>query len=167
MGLFASIRRLFRRRPTPVTPEVLPPTEDARPAPPADSIPPGLRPLVIKTQVAEIPGLQPMRFVRKVTVLRDDQRAKYESLEVTRIVLRGCGCLASGPDDVAYLSDITGLPVCVRCAKTCICGHKVAPSERVQIEPRLYMCSVCHAMLQKEERRRRFWRTLFGPFIRE
>ena len=127
--------------------------------------PPGVQPVVIKTETATIPGLQALQFTRKTMVLKDEHNAKFEAFEINRNVLHGCGCVVTSPNDVAYLSDLTGLPVCRRCAATCVCGHKVAPSERVMLQPRIFICKVCHESQVQAERRSRFWRWLLGPFI--
>ncbi len=127
--------------------------------------PAGTKPVLMRTETAHIPGVQDLRFVRREGRFRDANNAKYRGSETTRVILAGCHCVVSGPNDVAYMSDISGLPVCTKCARACLCGHKVGHLERKMIEPGKFICAVCY----KKKRRKELWvalgRIFFGPFI--
>lgn len=169
MSMWDRIRGMFRRRGltnapmNPPGPEFQPGLE---PDPQPFAPPNGTRPILVRTETAHIPGVQDLRFVRREVRFRDDQNAKYSGFETTRMVLAGCNCVVSGPNEVAYMSDISRLPVCTKCARVCICGHKVGPLERKMIAPSKFMCKVCYKRLRWKE----FWavlgRILLGPFVK-
>ena len=168
MSLRELFRSIFRRRGQgSITINPAGPQFRAGPDPdaPPFSPPNGTKPVLVRTETAHIPGVQDLRFVRREVRFRDDQNAKYSGFETTRVVLAGCGCVASGPNDVAYMSDISGLPVCTKCGRVCICGHKVGTMERVMVEPGKFICVVCHEQQRRRERWAAFWRMLFGPFV--
>jgi hypothetical protein len=131
------------------------------------TFPPGTRPVIIKTEESTLDGMPHIRFKRGMARLRDRNNAKIMVFQTNRIRLPGCNCFVSGPNDVAYLSDISGLPVCRACASTCHCGHKVAPHERVLVARRAFVCRICHEAEQRQLRRTKILQFLLGPFIRE
>lgn len=133
----------------------------------APGYPPGTRPVVAKSQEVLVDGVPHLRFSRQEVLLRDENNAKITHTIVRPTILLGCGCMVSSPRDVAYLSDICGLPVCRRCATVCVCGHKVAPKERVMVAPRTFMCIVCARQQQKMQFRARLIRFLLGGFMRD
>ena len=169
MSIWDRIRDMFRRRgqgniPMNAADPGFQPGPD--PAPPPFNPPNGTTPVLIRTETAHIPGVQDLRFVRREVRFRDDQNAKYSGFETRREVLAGCNCVVSGPNDVAYMSDISGLPVCVKCARVCVCGHKVGTRERVMLEPGKFICVVCYEGQQRKERRAAIRSILLGPFIK-
>ena len=127
--------------------------------------PPGLKPVIIKTDEATFDDIPGVRFRRSETRLRGEGDAQYRLNQVHRVRLPGCNCFVAGPNEVAYLSDISGLPVCRRCATVCICQHKVAPRERVMIGRRAFICKVCHEQQQRQLRREKLKQFLLGPFV--
>lgn len=139
---------------------------DARQERPEGGFPPGTRPVIMESEEAAMPGFPELRFRRTRCILRDQSNAKYTSFHTNRILLTGCNCFVSGPNEVAYLSDISGKPVCRRCATVCICGHKVAPNERVMVGRRSYLCNVCHDKEQRRQRMESVKQFILGPFIR-
>ena len=147
-----------------------PPYEDnssrAGPIPPGSSFPPGLRPVLVKQEDAQIGGIPELTFRRREVSLRDENNAKYTQFETNPIILRGCGCMVTSPREVAYISNISGLPVCRRCAAKCVCGHKTAPNERVHIPDQGYLCTGCYMVLIKQQRKGRVVNLLFGSFFR-
>jgi hypothetical protein len=173
MNIFERLRNLFRRSgqvnpmPDPTGPD---PHIGTAPGPdPAPfQIPPGMRPIIIKTEQANIPGPQPLSFRRREVILRDAQNAKYSMLEVTRQILPGCSHVVDGPSHVGGISDITGRYICDKCIRPChLCGRQTAPTERIP-SPQgkyLFMCIICQAEVQKKERRAAFWHFILGPFI--
>ena len=128
-------------------------------------LPPGVEPVIVRSEEAEVVGAPYLHFVRTETTLRDKNNAKYTKKTTRPLILPGCGCMISGPAEVAYLSDLSGLPVCRRCASTCTCGHKVAPRERVRVADRTTICAVCYETACKQERRQRLIRFFIGPFV--
>lgn len=169
MSIWERIRGIFRRRGqsnipmNPAGPDSQPGPD---PGPPPFTVPPGARPVLVNVEEAHIPGVQDLRFRRREIRFEDDRGdTEYSASEVSRVVLAGCGCVVSGPNEVAYLSALSGLPVCKHCAKMCQCGHKVAPTERVMVSTGVFLCVLCHEGLQRQERRAKFWRTIIGPFI--
>lgn len=120
-------------------------------APPA-GFPPGTEPVLVESNEVNVAGAPGLHFAKRRVTLRGDKNAKYTQTQLNPLILAGCRCMVSTPHDVAYLSDISGLPVCRRCAATCDCGHKVAPRERVKIGPRAYMCIACFRMELRAKR---------------
>jgi len=169
MSIWDRFCSMFRRRGQGNVP-MNPAGPDFQPGPNSDpppfTSPAGTRPVLIRTETAHIPGVQDLRFVRREVRFRDDKEAKYSGFETTRVVLAGCNCVVSGPNDVAYMSDISGLPVCTKCARVCLCGHKVGPLERVMVEPGKFMCAVCYEAQRRRERWAVVGRVLLGPFVK-
>ncbi len=119
----------------------------------------------MESEQVMIPGVPDLGFRRSRWIFRGEGNSKYANFYTNRTLLTGCNCFVMGPNDVAYLSDISGKPVCRRCAAVCDCGHKVAPQERVSMGRRHYVCKMCH---EKELRRQRMdgiKQLLLGPFI--
>lgn len=129
--------------------------------------PPGTEPVIVESNVVNVGGFPDLQFVKRRMTLRDRNNAKYTQTQLNPLVLPGCGCVVSSPHDVAYVSDISGLPVCRRCASTCECGHKVAPRERVKIRPRSYMCVVCLKAEQRAQRWQGIKHIFLGSFKAE
>ena len=169
MNIFERLRNLFRRKGRGNIPtNAAGPQFQAGPDPAPPPFPPPFdtKPLLVRTETAHIPGLQNLKFISREVRMADDNEAKYSGREVIRVVLQGCHCVVSSPNEVAYLSDISGLPVCIRCSTLCLCGHKVAPSERKIIGPKQTICSACY----KKKKRQELWaaiaRLVLGPFIK-
>lgn len=161
----ASAWRAFNAQPHAAGADVGPDIEpDALPPP---AFPPGTHPVIIESNEVGVPGAPNIRFVRRKVILRDAHNAKLTQLQVQPVILTGCRCMVMGPNEVAYLSDLTGLPVCRRCAATCSCGHKVAPSERVRVAPRITICRVCYEEQRRQERVATLRRFFFGGFSNE
>ena len=169
MSIWDRFRGMFRRRGQgniPMNPAGPQFQAGHDPDPPPFAPPAGTKPVLIRTETAYIHGVQDLRFVRREIRLRDDQNAKYSGFDTRREVLAGCHCVVSGPNDVAYMSDISGLPVCTRCARVCLCGHKVGTLERVMIEPGKFICIVCYEQQRRKERWATIRRILLGPFVK-
>lgn len=162
MSLLDGLRNILRRRGP--DNDQTPPATPA-PSPPPFTPPPGTRPVIVKTQTAHISGIQDLDFVKREIRFRDDQNAKYSESVVQPTVLDGCHCVVTSPHEVAYVSDISGLPVCAKCARVCICGHKVGPLERVMVEPGKFMCTACHDELRRKARWAAIGRFLLGSFV--
>ncbi len=172
------IKRLLRRLadrwlgPSELVPLSPPPPGEAAPnvledAAPPTGLPeqPEVRAVLVKQEDAHVLGVPGLHFRRREVTTRDAQNAKYTHFETNPIVL-GCGCMVSSPRDVAYISDISGRPVCRRCAKWCICGHKTAPTERVQIPEQGFLCIACHQALAKAQWKARIIRFFLGAFVK-
>lgn len=133
----------------------------------AFTVPPGLRPVLTEDQQASIDGVQVLNYHRKTLHMKDPQNGKYRLYKKNAQILGGCGCVSSSPNDVAFLSQITGLPVCKECERTVarlraitrnevnICNHKVAPHELQRVEGYGYLCAYCMATYRKALRRKR------------
>ena len=158
-------RRAFRGQPE--VDASMPPFQQDQPRQGGYTVPPGTRPVVVDVHEASIDGVPDTVFRKVEGRFKGECDSEYALHQIHRVRLTGCGCYVLGPNDVAYLSEISGMPVCRRCAAICICGHKVAPSERVLIERRTFICKVCHEEQQHQLRWARIRRFLFGPFIKE
>lgn len=128
-------------------------------------IPPGARPVIVKQEEARIGGIPGLVFRRREVVMRDDHNAKYSHYETNPVIL-ACGCVVSSPRDVAGLSDVTRMPICRRCVRICLCGHRTAPAERVMLPGQGYLCIVCHAAMRKQQRRAAVLRFFLGCLVR-
>lgn len=129
--------------------------------------PPGTEPVLVESNEVNVAGAPGLHFAKRRVTLRGDKNAKYTQTQLNPLILAGCRCMVASPHDVAYLSDISNLPVCRRCAATCDCGHKVAPRERVRIGPRAYICVECLKVQQRAQRWEGIRQIFLGSFKAE
>ncbi|VGO13901.1 hypothetical protein PDESU_02458 [Pontiella desulfatans] len=130
-------------------------------------VPPGMHTVLTEDQQATVDGVQNLEYHRRTLHMKDGNNGKYRAFQKNSQILGGCGCVSSSPMDVAFLSQVTGLPVCKDCEKQInrmramtrneesTCNHKVAIHELRRVPGHGYMCPYCLVEFQKEARKRR------------
>lgn len=129
--------------------------------------PPGVRTVLTEDEQATIDGVQNLEYHRRTLHMKDGNNGKYRVFQKNSQILGGCGCVSGTPYDVAFLSQVTGLPVCKDCEKKIdrmramtrneenICNHKVAMHELRRVPGYGYVCPFCLVEFQKSMRKRR------------
>ncbi len=129
--------------------------------------PPGVRTVLTEDEQATINGVQNLEYHRRTLHMKDGNNGKYRVFQKNSQILGGCGCVSGTPYDVAFLSQVTGLPVCKDCEKKIdrmramtrneenICNHKVAMHELRRVPGYGYVCPFCLVEFQKTMRKRR------------
>ena len=130
-------------------------------------VPPNMRTVLTEDQQVMIDGVPNLEYHRRTLHLKDSKNGKFRVFQKNTPTLAGCGCVSGSPNDVAFLSQITGLPVCKDCERKIdrmramvrneenICNHKVPMHELRRVPGYGYMCPYCLVDFQKSMRKRR------------